>query len=89
MQVSVRDFKEHLSQYLREVLSGREVIVTRHGVPVARVEGIEPRSELTAVERLASAEAVEAWAGGKPRGARVPLRRGIKTAAELVSEDRG
>jgi len=37
MQTSIRDLKDHLSQYLRRVQRGEEIVVTSHNRPVARL----------------------------------------------------
>lgn len=37
MEASIRDLKAHLSEYLRHVAAGQEVVVTSHGKPVARL----------------------------------------------------
>jgi prevent-host-death family protein len=36
-QVGVRELKNHLARYLRSVLKGRSIIVTRRGKPIARL----------------------------------------------------
>jgi len=37
MQTSIRDLKNHLSQYLRRAQRGEEIIVTSHNRPVAKL----------------------------------------------------
>jgi prevent-host-death family protein len=39
VEVGVRELRDHLSRYLAEVTDGREVVVTDHGRPVARLIG--------------------------------------------------
>jgi prevent-host-death family protein len=39
--VSVADAKAHLSEILNEVIAGEEVIITRRGQPIARIEAIK------------------------------------------------
>lgn len=41
-QASVAELKARLSEYLRRVKRGDEVIVTERGVPVARLVALEP-----------------------------------------------
>lgn len=43
--VTVYQAKAHLSALLAEVEAGEEVLVTRHGKPVARITGVTPRIE--------------------------------------------
>jgi hypothetical protein len=40
MQYSLSEAKAHLSQLMDEVAQGKEVIITRHGKPAARLERI-------------------------------------------------
>ena len=40
--VSVHEAKTHLSRLLRAVEAGEEVVITRGGEPVARIEKVEP-----------------------------------------------
>jgi prevent-host-death family protein len=87
MEASVRELKEHLSQYLRAVEAGELVVITRHSRPVARLEPVREEGPEEGVARLAASPSV-LWAGGKPAGCRVPLGPGDKTAADLVLEDR-
>jgi prevent-host-death family protein len=45
--VGVRELRDHLSKYLAEVKEGREIVVTDHGRPIARLVPPEPgRSKL-------------------------------------------
>jgi len=37
MQTSIRDLKNHLSQYLRRAQRGEEIVVTSHNRPVAKL----------------------------------------------------
>lgn len=43
--VTVYEAKTHLSALLTAVEAGEEVIVTRHGRPIARIAAIVPRAE--------------------------------------------
>lgn len=38
--VSIAEAKAHLSQILNQVIAGEEVIVTRRGHPIARIEAV-------------------------------------------------
>lgn len=95
MEVSVRELKSRLSEYLRRIAAGEEVIVTSRGKAVARLSA--PRSirrgtpsEEEAVAFLRS----QSWvrpAKGKPRLPEyvVRLKPGEKSLAEIVAEERG
>lgn len=87
MEVSVREFKSHLSSYLARVQDGEELVVTSHKHPVARVIGV-PADVPAGIMRLLQTGQAE-WHGGKPSGGRTrPVISG-KTMAEMVLEDRG
>jgi prevent-host-death family protein len=86
MEVSVREFKSHLSSYLARVQGGEELVVTSHKRPVARITGVASTSE-QGIEALLKSGLAE-WHGGKPAGGkRKPIISG-KSLAEMVLEDR-
>jgi prevent-host-death family protein len=96
MNVSVRNLKAKLSRYLKDARAGRDVVVTSRGRPVGRLLPIpeQPAEEPAGEEllrRLKLISGVRVGTGGKPLGARRPIkkRRGQKTLAEMVLEDRG
>lgn len=85
-EVSVRELKTHLSDYLRRVREGESLVVTSRRRPLARLTPVpQPGThELAWVGALQDVR----WAGGKPRGGRRrPVISG-KTAAARVLEDR-
>lgn len=96
MQISVRELKSRLSETLRKVAAGGEVVVTSRGKAVARL--VRPRP--ARVRRPAGFDEALALLRSQPwirpgRGrAKLPryvtrLKPGEKTLAEIVSEDRG
>jgi prevent-host-death family protein len=96
MEISVRELKSRLSEYLRRVAEGEEVVVTSHGKAVARL--VAPRaargSRASDLEKAVALLRSQPWvrAGkGKPRLPKyiVRLKPGEKTLAEIVSEERG
>lgn len=46
--VGAREAKARFSRLLREVEEGEEVVVTRHGIPVARIVPVAPASRAAA-----------------------------------------
>ena len=52
-QVSLREANQHLSRYVAEVEKGGEILITRRGIPVARLTGIPERKRLSREQRLA------------------------------------
>lgn len=87
MEVSVREFKSHLSGYLARAQAGEELVVTSHNHPVARVLGIAATTSQGIAALLQSGQAE--WQGGKPVGARIKLAPQGKSLSDMVIEDRG
>lgn len=86
-RVGIRELKATLSKCVREVKSGRTIVVTEHGRPVARIipEAIPVRER---VESLRKAGTI-AWSGRRLRLAKPVGRvRGDRTVADLVVENR-
>ena len=95
MEISVRELKSRLSEYLRKVAAGEEVVVTSHGKEVARLSPprARRRAASTQAELIARFRSLP-WVRpgkGKPRLPRyvVRLKPGEKTLAEIVAEERG
>ena len=96
MDISVRELKNHLSEYLRRVQSGEELVVTSRGKEVARLVPPEgkrhkPTSEEEAIARFRRLPWV-CPGSEKKRALPQPLLRigpDEKTLAEIVSEQRG
>ena len=87
MQVSIREFKAHLSRYLSQAQEGQPLEVTSHRKVVARIVGVTaPESKVVA--RLI-AGGVAQWGGGKPVGAAIRLSPVGRSVSEMVLEDRG
>ncbi len=81
MQVSVRELKNHLSEYLHRVEEGENFQVERRNVPVARLVPV-PCTKLTRMPGVT-------WNGKQAQGGRSrPVIAG-KSVAERVLEDRG
>lgn len=90
--VSVRNLKNSLSQYLRRVQEGEEIVVVSRKHPVARLSPMQParKSMRSALHlQLRNAPGVN-WNGEKPMlpNKLVKLRGRGKTASEIVSENR-
>ena len=96
MEISVRELKSRLSETLRRVTAGEQVVVTSRGKEVARL--LPPRarrgkalSEADLIDRFRRLTGVRPGSGGKPALPKPLLRigKGEKTLAEIVSEQRG
>ena len=86
MQVSIREFKSHLSQYIEQAQSN-VIELTSHRKVVARIIGVR-QSEQAGVARLLAA-GVAMWQGGKPAGANLTLLDRGKPVSQMALEDRG
>ncbi len=87
MEVSVREFKSHLAQYVLRAQAGQAIELTSHRKVVARLVGV-PSATSEGLGRLLASGAAR-WQGGKPTGAALVLRVGGKSLSDLVLEDRG
>jgi len=87
MQVSVREFKTHLSRYLTQARAGQAIEITRHRKVVARVIGVPAPASGGLASLLATGAGQ--WGGGKPAGAEVHLSDAGRPVSALVLEDRG
>jgi prevent-host-death family protein len=87
-RIGIRELKSKLSECVREVRGGGTIVVTEHGRPVARMiadaSSLEERLEI-----LANAGRI-VWSGRrlKPTKPIARVRRGRRTVADLVSENR-
>jgi prevent-host-death family protein len=96
MDISVRELKARLSYYLKLAARGEPVTVTSRGRPVARLvppapeEADQEPSPAEINRRLAAIPGIIMPTGPKPRGSKHPIRirKGKKTLAEIVLEDR-
>jgi len=86
MDVAVTDLRAHLSEWLERARGGDEVIITDHGIPVARLLGLTTSAileRLTAdgvISRPATAE--------RPQATGQPRPRPRRPVADIVSDQR-
>lgn len=50
-QISLREANQHLSQYIDSVEQGNEIIITRRGVPIAKIMPIPKKRELSSQQQ--------------------------------------
>ena len=87
-RIGIRELKVKLSECVREVRSGGTILVTARGRPVARM--IADASSLRErLEVLTNAGCI-LWSGRrlKPTKPVARVRRGRRTVADLISENR-
>jgi antitoxin (DNA-binding transcriptional repressor) of toxin-antitoxin stability system len=86
-RIGIRELKATLSECIREIKSGRTLVVTEHGDAVARMIP-ESASTIERLDALRKAGSV-AWSGQRLRRIKPVARvRGNRAVAELVSENR-
>ncbi len=90
-QVSVRDLKTHLSEWLARAQAGEVVEVTSHRKPIARITAVKPaNSGITSPLQKAIDAGLISWNGEKPNlPPPVKLRGQVKLLSDIVIEDRG
>jgi prevent-host-death family protein len=85
--VGIRELKATLSECVREVRSGRSIVITEHGKPVARLvpEAISLRERVEALRDAGAA----AWSGRNLGPAKPVVRvKAGRTLSDLVIEGR-
>jgi prevent-host-death family protein len=84
-RVGVRQLRNRLSEQLRAVKAGEEILVTEHGEDIARLTPVV-RAPAWLLQLVASGAA--RWEGGKPAGLTTSLHRSRKLASDYVIEMR-
>lgn len=85
--VGIRELKERLATYMRQVKAGKTVVITEHGKPVGRIVPVQASVE-DKMQELIKAGVIQ-WSGRKPKR-RIPTvkTRGKKTLSDIVLENR-
>ena len=86
-QAGVRELKNRLSHYLRQVRKGEVVEVTERGRPVAYLDPSREAAIRGELEALIEQGLIH-WEGGKPAGLAHPVRVRGKRLYEVILEDR-
>jgi antitoxin (DNA-binding transcriptional repressor) of toxin-antitoxin stability system len=92
MRTGIRELRDHLSRYIRQVEAGERVLVTAHGRVVAEFvpPGSTHRSYSSELERLVAAGVITPPAEGRDPLENCPnIRLSPGTAANLIDSDRG
>jgi len=53
LQVGLRDANKHLTDYIKLVEKGQEILITRHGKPVAKLIGAQKKKTLSQDQKAA------------------------------------
>lgn len=86
-RVGIRVLRDQLSQYLKRVKAGEQVIVTERGKAIALLVPAEPGETLEGLDVLVR-EGLARWSGGKPQGAAQPAKVRGRPVAEIVLQER-
>jgi prevent-host-death family protein len=73
-QINIREANQHLSRYVDAVQEGAEIIITRRGVPVARLTGIQKSMGLTEAQEQARKRTLARMRKGYSLGGHMPRR---------------
>lgn len=87
IQAGVKELKNRLSYYLREVKEGEKVLITERDKVIATIVPMERADEDSKLLSLVK-DGFAVWKGGKPVGSRHPVKIKGKTVSEMVLEDR-
>jgi len=63
-QVTLREANQNFSHYIKEIEAGNEIVITRHGEPVALVSGFSKTMKLTDNQLKARAKVMEMMQAG-------------------------
>jgi prevent-host-death family protein len=90
-QVSVRELKTHLSEWLGRVQAGEVVEITSHRKPIARITAVNPAEAASSSPLQKAIDAgFISWNGQKPNlPPPVKLNDGGPLLSDIVIEDRG
>ena len=83
----VRDLKNKLSHYLREVKKGRSIMVTERGKIVATIIPAREHPDIEKLKKLARS-GLGTWKGGKPKGASRSVVVKGNPVGDIVFEER-
>ncbi len=85
--VGVREQKNKLSHYLRDIKKGRPVEITERGESIAVLVPSRQSSGAQVAEML-SRKGIGSWKGGKPKGASRRVTVKGKPVSQIVIEER-
>jgi len=87
ISAGIRDLRNRLSYYLREVKKGEKILITERDQVIATILPVERGEEDSKLLSLVK-EGFATWKGGKPTGSRRPVKIKGKAVSEIILEDR-
>jgi prevent-host-death family protein len=89
VEAGVREVKDRLSEYLRKVKAGEEVVITEHGRPVAKLSRVAAAPVRPAwLERMIARGEIIPGTGGMPRGSNIRMRGEGPTISDIIIQHR-
>ena len=91
MRMGLREANQSFSKAIKAVKSGKEVILTERGKPIAVIKSLAPRGDTDSTLRRLEAEGIlrRGAKSGKPMPAwRAPVALKGKSIARTISEER-
>jgi prevent-host-death family protein len=85
--VGVRELKNKLSYYLRDVKRGRPVTITERGESVAILIPAQAHPDAQIAREL-TRKGIGSWKGGKPKGASRQFAVKGKPVSQIILEER-
>ena len=87
IEAGIKDLKNRLSDYLREVKKGQKILVTERKRAIATIVPMDRTEEDSKLISLVK-EGFATWKGGKPTGSLDPVKIKGKAISAIVLEDR-
>ena len=87
IQAGIKDLKNRLSDYLREVKKGQKILITERNKAIATIVPVDRTDEDSKLLSLVK-EGFAKWRGGKPTGSLRPVKMKGKPVSEMILEDR-
>ncbi len=87
IQAGIKDLKNRLSDYLREVKKGQKIMITERKKAIATIVPVDRIDEDSKLLSLVK-EGFAKWRGGKPTGSPHPVKLKGKPISEIILEDR-
>lgn len=72
--INIREANQHLSRYIDAVQDGNEIIITRRGLPVAKLSAIGRSMKLNDAQKAARKRSYARMRKGYSMGGRMPTR---------------
>lgn len=86
-RIGIKELKNRLSYYVGQAKKGEHITVTDRGRPVAIIVSTRDGDAVARLMGLVRDE-FASWEGGKPKGARHPVRTSGRPLSEIVVEGR-